>query len=127
MDFQKAVFDKMRFGVRQKFSNSLIHSVRTRTVEDLMSDSLVAEIQYFVMGCVRKEILDTISIPDGWWQAFKAEVLKRILPADAPLNIRYRQVNTRVNHYRLCPHSISEKDTVHFAYLADIAAGRFGI
>lgn len=127
MDFQKAVFEKMRFGVRQKFSNSFIHNVRTRTAEDLMSDSLVADIQYFVMGRVQREVLDTISIPDGWRQTFKAEVLQRILPADAPLNIRYRQVTTRVNHYRLCPHSISENDRLHFAYLADIPAERFGI
>ena len=86
---------------------------------DFITEDLITRIQYFVMGRIEQEVLEAISVPDGWWQSFKAEILARVLPRDAPLKIRYRQINTRTNHYRLCPHAVSDHDQLHYAWLAD--------
>jgi len=57
---------------------------------------------YFASNIVHKEVLETVEVPETWWDAVKERFFFSRLKERFP--VKYRVIKTNVNHVHVCPH-----------------------
>ncbi len=114
---------KIQFGLRERVSKEFLDSVKIETEYDVFTETLVQGIRWWVFGQkVSESVIETISYPDGWWQAFKQAYFPEFLKQRFP--VREITVDVIKQHFHVCPHLNIAPQGDHLKFLAYDDVGR---
>jgi hypothetical protein len=110
------VLHKVKLGLSAVVGEDVLRSLRFEEVHDLVADEIVYTIRAYLLGSnVKREVVDSVKVPETWWDAFKAQYFPYWLLRRFPDRARY--IDENVVHTHVCPHLNVTEEREHLQFL----------
>src|SRR5215813_3030035 len=103
---RELLLEKLKFRVATPISRELLEPDMIDIAADIIYDAWTVMADWRIPGKQSTREIGWVSVPDGWWQAFKAEALPRWLRR--PFPARMRTYPTSLQVIKVCPELRSE-------------------